>query len=680
MHYNWHVFYTQAKIKFPLYSIVIILCVSLLALPNFYSHAESITLKENSTVPYPGLPLARKKNLKRIVQPQIDNTTTTWNAFSILPKYAKHSSLLSLKGFDSSNFGFAHMINDIFNQVASSSPMNKGSAWMNLALFYLANGFYREAHSITAIANNAPDSLLKHDYRAMLARTVIAFMEKQYVDAYHYAHSIPLNVVNFPNKNEVMFWQTISQMQYAILEPDKMISAQVNAMPPLDTLNIFIKHENNFLRGYNDHILEAIGLTIIQYNLQYYNFFAVSEALNTCSKFNITPDERNQLTYYIAKYHIAQKEEKMAISYLDKCIANIDDQKHYVLCNLEKAHILSQRLPKEEARYINTLKNMQVIWRGDEIEASVLKNLGDWYHSQKNYIQAMHFWKILTDNFSTAEAINILNKMGTTFIKFFTAPEFSTASPLQILVFFREYQQFTPLDTLGDTIVLKAITYFIELDLLDEAIVLLTHQINERLSGYRKEQAINSLAKTYIKKKLFTKVIDLIESNSLMAKKNKFDTSEHGLFDGIFRTRLHLYAKALLQTNNYNKMIEILKTDDTQDSDTLRANAYWQEQKWTLFNDASEPYLYTIRDAKNKLSDSDITRIIKQITSYAATGQKKLLNATYLDFVNRLPQDSSKTDIIKIWTQLFGSNHEINLKEWELFTSLKDLLNAERIL
>ena len=103
-----------------------------------------------------------------------------------------------------------------------------------------------------------------------------------------------------------------------------------------------------------------------------------------------------------------------------------------------------------------------------------------------------------------------------------------------------------------------------------------------------------------------------------------------------------------------------MECDLSNSADSVRTNVYWKLKNWNAFNDNSEPYIYSLINNQQSLSNDDAEKILKQSISYSFLGRKRILLNLYNNFKERLAIDHQKQlDVIHLLVKLqFNNNKE----------------------
>ena len=554
--------------------------------------------------------------------------------FQKFAQFDTKKSILSLSAYTVPVSAFKYELSKLYNLVHDSKSMNKGVVWVNIALFYLANHWYNEASTAISMAYSYNMALVSN-YKAMLLESVAEFMHGNRERAYEIIKNIYMDDVALPDKEEVRFWKGVIASR---MNEEGNVEMYFSEMTATNIARLIKLRGANFLTDYTPDILFECGSAAL-FKLVGQNSSDTKDILNVMMKLNLTSRDDNRLKFYLAQYYVQQEDQGKAIDYFNQCLEDVNDQFNYARCMAEKGKYLKGMKLIPTSDYIDRLERVLWLWRGDEMEIRNLKTLADLYHKVGKYADSLRVWKIISVNYpNNPTAISAVNNMGSIFIEFFTNYDARKITPLKALSFFYEFQNLIPIGNTGDDIVLRAASYMVELYMLDKAAALLEHQVKNRLVGQRREIALNVLARVYVASQKPDAAIKILEEEGDLSKVTS---------DPIWEQRKYIYARALLHNGNYGKMFKTLKNDYSYKADKLKSKAYWDLASWKNFSDFSEPYLYSIRYGDNAITNSDTTKILKQMIAYAHADDNDLSREMYLDFKDRIPDKYIYTDMIK---------------------------------
>ncbi|CAL7961137.1 conserved hypothetical protein [Alphaproteobacteria bacterium] len=635
---------------------------------NFLTTAQGIVIKklnENLRVKYEAGVLSITSAIGLNIAPKVyaKDQKTGKEGFFKLEQYATKNSILSLSGFQAKKSEFATQLNNFHQLIYNSKLSERATLWVNLAIFYLANGWYEEANVAIDVAISYNIKLLRN-YNVVLVHAVAEFMHGEFEKANDILNSIKTEDVPVADREEINFWKNISAYKLA---DQSNIENRYEDIIASNAINIFKNYKNTFLQDYTLGVFKELGFILAKVNIRQKYVRKAAEVLDILSSLDLAQSDLNRFNYAIAGFYAQQGLMDKALHYFDECLKDVADDRMHSKCSLSKTKFMFSKKSITEDDYVDRLREVQLFWRGDKMELETLKLLGDVYYKRQDYADALRVWKNIVVNFSAYPAsIRVANLMGTVFIEYFTKKNKTNVTPLQALSFFYEFQELNPVGSIGDDIVIKIAGYLIELDLLDKAGVLLEHQVQNRLFGGKKENAINNLAIVYIMNDMPGKAVQLIKSEG--TDFNKVSESV------IMRQRKYIYAKALLKDKQYSGVVKLLDRDYSINADEIKSDMYWQLKNWQDFNDFSEPYLYSIRYVSQILGEKDVTKVLKQGISYIHLRDRGLYNNFCLDFKNRLPAEPHE------YVKMFHIMHQVvNLTGKDDVNGMQDIQELQKL-
>lgn len=226
-------------------------------------------------------------------------------------------------------------------------------------------------------------------------------------------------------------------------------------------------------------------------------------------------------------------------------------------------------------RAIDSLANLALSWRGDELEAKTLNMLGQLYFRQKQYRNGFETMKI-TANYH-ADSKNVLslqNQASLVFSSLFLDGEADRLDPVDALSLYYDFKNLTPPGARGDDMIRNLARRLVKVDLLDQASELLEYQISSRLKGAARAQIAADLAVIYIANRDPTKALQAI-----------YRTRITNLPKVISDQRRLLEAKALIDGGRDQLALEVLAELDGVGAQMLQVDAHWSGKR---YQDAAE--------------------------------------------------------------------------------------------
>ncbi|HRP09976.1 MAG TPA: hypothetical protein PLK37_02975, partial [Terricaulis sp.] len=300
------------------------------------------------------------------------------------------------------------------------------------------------------------------------------------------------------------------------------------------------------------------------------NDIAAAEAAAS-SAMGQAPDARNRYAARLVQARIAAARDQRdaALATLDE-LSRVRDEEIAVQASVEALRLRRAGGDLPAAQAVELLEALRYRWRGDATELSVVGMLGDVYSELGRWREAMSTMRIAADRFPTNPASRHLRAdMSNLFERLFLDGEADQLEPIQALGLFYEFSDITPVGPNGDRIVRLLAGRLVHVDLLEQAALLLQHQVDERLQGVSRAQVAGDLAAIYL--------MDHKPDQALVALGN---TRVPNMPANLQADRRILEARALLELGRLEAAAELVERDRSENAQRVRAEAAWRARDW----------------------------------------------------------------------------------------------------
>jgi hypothetical protein len=236
------------------------------------------------------------------------------------------------------------------------------------------------------------------------------------------------------------------------------------------------------------------------------------------------------------------------------------------LASVNEALAAGKLKPSEAA---DRLDAQRYAWRGDAVELSLLRRLGEVQFEAGDYRGGFATMKQALAYFpNAAERPEIARGMSEAFARLFTGAE-AEKLPAHVAVgLYDEFKELTPGGNAGDQVVRKLADKLARVDLLDRSAKLLEQQL-PKLQGLDKAQTGTQLARLY--------VLDRKPNEALRALQGSSTT---GLPEPVVSERRRIEARALAQLQRPQEALAVLAPESGAEADGMRADLHWQARDW----------------------------------------------------------------------------------------------------
>jgi len=425
---------------------------------------------------------------------------------------------------------------------------------------------------------------------------------------------------------------------------------------------VFTKNIDSFLKYYPDHIFNDFALLGLEDKLKKNDLVSAEEILSSFKEEN-RHREANSIKFLTGLFNAKDEESDKAIEIWETLAKDIDDGFNRIRSQYALTVLLLKEKQIEVADAIDRLNTVRSAWRGGVLEFHVLKTLGEFYMEEKNYMEGMKVWRNTIAAFpGSDEALLVAKKMSEKFVQIFSHGEADNMDKFDALSLFLEFRELTPIGKLGDEMITRFADRLVDVDLLDRASALLTHQVRFRLSGDDKQNAIVKLVNIHLMNRQPQEALDVLRA-----------TKSDNISNEMKLERKYIEARSLIELDKSNMVLALLKGDESQRASFLRAEVYWRNQVWKKVVDELETPFRDIRREEKMLSKAETEQLLRLSVAYALTENKKRLQILYEDFVDLLPNNENKKIFTFVSTDRGPVDHR-NLEHTLEYNNIKDFL------
>jgi hypothetical protein len=275
---------------------------------------------------------------------------------------------------------------------------------------------------------------------------------------------------------------------------------------------------------------------------------------------------------------------------------------------------------------IDALEQLRFRWRGDILELETLRKLGALYFAKQRWHQGLATLRIASQNFPNDDLARAAqDQMRATFDTLFLKGGADRMPPVQALGLFYDFIDLTPIGPNGDEMIRRMADRLVAVDLLEPAAALLDYQVNKRLDGIARAQVATRLA-----------MIDLLDHKPKEALAALRESQVSGLPPDTLHQRMVLQARALAALKQWDQALDMIATDDSEDSRTLRADIYWESGNWDLAGQKAEAMAAPAAADPKPLSDDTRARILRAAIAYSLANDEAGLERLRKTFAVRM--------------------------------------------
>ena len=255
---------------------------------------------------------------------------------------------------------------------------------------------------------------------------------------------------------------------------------------------------------------------------------------------------------------------------------------------------------------LDQLESQLLVWRGDEIELKVMRELAKLYVAQNSFRRGLETMRTATTYYPNEKIGRLIqDDMVALFQDLFLGEKVKIISPIQALSLYYDFRELTPIGRLGDEMIRRLSDTLISVDLLDQAAEILSHQVEKRLKGAARAQVATKLAMVHMFRRNPKKALTAIRR-----------TRQAVLPKQVVRRRALMEASALAELGRYELAVSLLSNLEGRDVDRARASALWSGKSWQGAGEAYERFLDDAWKGSEKLSDAQRVDVLRAAISY----------------------------------------------------------------
>ncbi|PWR22952.1 hypothetical protein DKG74_11090 [Zavarzinia aquatilis] len=220
---------------------------------------------------------------------------------------------------------------------------------------------------------------------------------------------------------------------------------------------------------------------------------------------------------------------------------------------------------------IARLDRLRYVWRGDEKELAVLRRLADLQLAEGQWRDGLQTLRLAEKLFPKDPGVDALRDTEkAAFRRLFLGGAADALPPVQAVALYFDFRDLTPLGPDGDDMIRKLSDRLVQVDLLDQAKTLLSHQVENRLQGIPRSRVAARLA-----------LLHLLDHEPAKAMQVLDATEQPVLPETTARLRRLLRARALADLGKAADARTLLAADPSLEAARLGAEIAWQARDWT---------------------------------------------------------------------------------------------------
>jgi len=483
-------------------------------------------------------------------------------------------------------------------QIAAKPPEGANAARLQLARFYLANGFAAETLGLIALMQ-ASDPKTQGDLQLQTMRAAADYMMARYKDA----HS-DIAADQFDADRHAAFWRGLTEAALENWEGAKAAFAQAEP--------VFARYPAEWQARARlaeaDAALATKGLETADVTL--------ARLPRDLPKALMLEAQLERARLY------AQEGRLRAAGPLFSAVEHggVEPIAAKAVYYRTDAWLGAGAMTLD--RGIDQLEQLRFRWRGDALELKTLRKLGALYFARARWREGLQTLKVASLNFPNEDlSRQAQDDMRSAFADLFLKGNADKIAPIEALGLFYDFIDLTPIGPDGDEMIRRMSDRLVAVDLLGPAASLLNYQVTKRLDGLARGQVAARLA-----------MIQLMDHKPKDALETLRGTQVSGLPDDVNHQRLLLEARALAALKQWDQALDMVAVDQAPDSRRLRADIYWESGNWAVAAQKTEELLGARYSDTAPLSDSERLLVMRAAISYSLASDETSLQRLSANF------------------------------------------------
>ena len=522
---------------------------------------------------------------------------------SALAHYGDGPSYLNFASWGVASGGSFLATERKLTQIVAQAPQTLSNLpRLNLARFYLANGFASEALGLLNLLQQH-DPALAGDTQLVTMKAAAEYMMGRYRDAHN-----DLIGPNFDADRHAAFWRGLIEAQ---MEDWKNAHAHLEQAGPVMNRYSPAWQATAYLADAD----AALGLGRLD---------LADAALQRMPK---ELDQKHALAAELAQARLmaAQTRYEGAAKHF-VAVEKGGDEKLAAQAIFYHTDAALKATAITAPQAIEQLERLRFRWRGDALELKTLRKLASLYTGRGQWHEGLKTLRVATQNFGGQDAARVAqDDMRGAFVNLFLKGGADKMKPVDALALFYDNLDLTPIGPDGDEMIRRMSDRLVAVDLLGPAANLLAYQVDKRLDGIAKAQVATRLAAVYLMDHKADKAVAAIRDSQIT-----------GLPDEEMHQRMLLEARAFAALKQWDNALDLIAVDQAEDTKRLRADIYWESGNWAIAGQKAEEMLEARWSDTVPLSDNDRAQVMRTAVAYSLANDEASLARVRAHFAPKM--------------------------------------------
>jgi hypothetical protein len=462
---------------------------------------------------------------------------------------AMRASFVDLARLEQKDFGeFGKQQNQLLVQTASAEGRQRDQSRLDLAQFYIANQFGLEAIGVLDVlsAELKDESLTRKVRLATAMANATAGRSRDALAV--------LNAAAVGNEIDALIWRAIARVDVSDFK-----GAKADALAALPVIA-------NYPRWLQNRFTFAAIRAAVETGDA-----GMAEQLIDGMDFPSLDAEQASL-YLLMNGRVAEMRGRTdeAIDIYGQVIA-ADIRPTRAEAIYRTLHLLDEAGKLNLEKAAQTLAAEALLWRGNPLEADMLKMLAEFFFRDGDYRAGFETVQQAVSTYAESPQVNALRDQAQeVFADLFLNGAADGLGPVDALSLYYDFRALTPPGARGDEMIRNLARRLVRVDLLDQAATLLEYQLDNRLRGVAKTQVATDLAVIYLADRRPQDALRVLNATRLP-----------DLPESLSRQRRVLEARAMIDGGRDQLALDMLRDMEGSDVAQLRIDAQWKAKRYS---------------------------------------------------------------------------------------------------
>lgn len=373
----------------------------------------------------------------------------------------------------------------------------------------------------------------------------------------------------------------------------------------------YLVYNDAYIRQYPPALRQRLAIIAANQAVVNGDLRSPADIFDTLEEDELSGEVADYVNYLKAKVAATGGRAKEARRIWGELAQKLDDRQFrarseysLVLLELEEGSISPEQA-------IERLDRLRIVWRGDDLERSLLMVLGQLQVNLGNYREGMKAWEELLQYYpNSPDALQAYQRLAGTFRELFLHNGAKKLDPVKMLALYDEFQELTPLGDEGNKVIENLVDIMVSIDLLEQGAARLDNLIQYRLKGADKSRAGARLA-----------VIHLLNRDPTAALEALQASREEDVPAALSLERNRIAAQALIDLDQPAQALEMIEGDYSTDGENVRLEAYWVKEDWAYVIDLIELMLRSRQDLEAPFTEREGQRLLQLALAYIFAGE-----------------------------------------------------------